>query len=79
MQLVCLGGLPTFLPLVAPNLYEIQVLADKEDEQLLKKSKKNYDVFHKCRNIWATQFSWVQMFKSDFGEINHVKCMVCSM
>jgi hypothetical protein len=51
MQLVCPSDLLTFIPHVAPNLNEIQVLADEENEQLLKKSKKNYDVSHKCRNI----------------------------
>jgi hypothetical protein len=62
-----MGGLSTFIPLAAPNLYEIQVFVDKKDEKLFKKSIKNYDVLHKCKNIWATQCSWVEMFKSDFG------------
>lgn len=24
-----------------------------------------------------TQFSWVEMFKNDLGDINRVKCIVC--
>jgi hypothetical protein len=68
-----------FIPSTAPNLFEIQVLANEKDESLLKKSKKNYDVSHKCRNICATQFPWAEMLKSDFGEINYVKCIMCSV
>jgi hypothetical protein len=51
MQSMCLGGLPTFIPLAAPDLFKIQVLADKENKPLPKKSKKNYDVSRKCRNM----------------------------
>jgi hypothetical protein len=51
MQSMCLGGLPTFIPLATPDLFKIQVLADKENKPLPKKSKKNYDVSRKCRNI----------------------------
>jgi hypothetical protein len=32
--LVCLGGLSTFIPSTAPNLFEIQVLANEKDEPL---------------------------------------------
>ncbi len=53
-QLVCSGGLPTFIPPIAPNLYEIQVLANGNDKPLLKKSNKNYDASCKCKDIWAT-------------------------
>jgi hypothetical protein len=63
----------------APNLFEIQVLANKKDNPLSKKSKKNYDVFDKCNTIWATQFPWAEILKSDFGEINCVKCIMCSI
>jgi len=24
-----------------------------------------------------SQFSWVEMFKSDYNKINHMKCIVC--
>jgi hypothetical protein len=51
MQSMCSGGLLTYIPPTTPDLFEIQVLADKENEPLPKKSKKNSDVFHKCRDI----------------------------
>jgi len=28
--------------------------------------------------VWTTQFPWVEMLKSEIGEVHHVKCMVCS-
>jgi hypothetical protein len=28
--------------------------------------------------VWATQFPWAEMFKSEIGKIHHVKCMACS-
>jgi len=77
MQLMCPSGLPTFIPLATPNLSEIQVLADKEKEPLPKKFKKKYDVSCKCKDIWAIQFPWVEMLKTNRGNINSVKCIVC--
>jgi hypothetical protein len=32
----------------------------------------------KCQNVCATQFPWVEMLRSEIGEIHHVKCLVCS-
>jgi hypothetical protein len=44
------------------NLSWIFVVLDKEgDVPLPKKLKKNYDIPHKCREAWATQFPWVKM------------------
>jgi len=28
--------------------------------------------------VWATQFPWVEMLRSEIGEIHDVKCLVCS-
>jgi len=73
---VCPSGLLTFIPPTAPNLFEIQVFPNEKDGPLQKKKFKNYYVSHKCREI-ATQFPWVEMLKSDLGDINRVKCIVC--
>jgi len=52
----CPNGLPPFVAIV-PNLSWIYVVLDKEgDVPLPKNTKKNYDISHKCREAWATQF-----------------------
>ncbi len=43
-----------------------------------KKPKKNYDVSHKCWDVWTIQFPWVKMLRIETRKIHHVKCMVCS-
>jgi hypothetical protein len=60
MQLVYLGGLPTFVPPKISYLFEIFILPNEgnELESQPKKSKKVYDVSRKCRKNWATQLSW---------------------
>jgi hypothetical protein len=64
---VCPGGVPTFIH-VALKLFEIHVLPkDEENEPHLNKSKKNYNFSYKCQKIWATQFSWAEMLKSEYG------------
>jgi len=73
---VCPSGLLTFIPLTAPDLSKIQVFPNKKDGPLPKKSKNNYYVSHKCKEI-ATQFPWAEMLKSDLGDTNCVKCIVC--
>jgi hypothetical protein len=51
MQSMCPCGLLTFIPPITLDLSKIQVLANKENKPLPKKSKKNYDVCCKCRDI----------------------------
>jgi tRNA splicing ligase len=64
---VCPSGLPTFIHVVL-ELFEIHVLPkDEEDELQLKKSNKNYNFSYKFRKIWATQFSWAEMLKNEYG------------
>jgi hypothetical protein len=79
MQLVCSGSLPTFVPPIIPYVFEIFILTDEGNEPKLqpKKLKTIHDVSHKCKKNWATQLWWAQMFNIDFGEVNHVKCIVC--
>lgn len=40
MQLVCLSGLPTFIPPITHDLFEVRVWPNKKDGPLPKKSKK---------------------------------------
>ncbi len=40
VQLVCPGGLLTFIPPITPSLSKIQVLANEEDKPLSKKFRK---------------------------------------
>jgi hypothetical protein len=51
VQLVCPSGLLTFIHLTAIDLSKFLVFAKEEDEPFLKKSKKNYDVFYKSKDI----------------------------
>jgi hypothetical protein len=47
VQLVCLGGLSTFIPF-APKLFKIHMLLEDEENELQpKKLKNNYNVFLK--------------------------------
>jgi len=59
--LVCPSELPFFIAIV-PNLSRIFVVLNKKgDVPLPKKTKKNYDISHKCREAWATQFPLAKM------------------
>jgi hypothetical protein len=70
VKLVCPNGLPTFVAHV-PNLSQKNV-------PLLKKPKKNYDILHKCKEVWTTQLPCVEMFKNNSKKVNKMKCIVCS-
>ncbi len=66
------------LPLLHPIYLRSKFCQMKKTNHYWITFRKNYDVSPKCKDIWATQFSWVEMFKSDFGDIDHVKCNLCS-
>jgi hypothetical protein len=46
--------------------------------QRKKKLKNVYVISRKCRNVWANQFPWANLLKSESGKVHHVKCMVYS-
>jgi len=70
VQLACLGGLPTFI-LLTPKLSKIHVILKEGNKYI-------YDIFSKCKEIWATQFPWAKMMKSDIGEIHQIMCIIYS-
>ncbi len=37
-----------------------------------------YDIFSKCKEIWATQFPWAKIMKNDIGEIHQIMCIIYS-
>jgi hypothetical protein len=57
------------------NLLKIHVIKDEDELEMLplKDLKKNYDVLGKCQNVWTTQFPWVEMLRSETGDVHHVK------
>ncbi len=62
------------------NFLVIHVISKEEESKLppLEKPKNNYDISQKCRNVWAIQFPWVEMLRSETRDVHHVKCLVCS-
>ncbi len=66
MQFVCLGGLFMYVAFVV-DLSEIHVITKEEESKLppFKKPKKNYDKLGKCWDVWAIQFPWGEMLKSE--------------
>jgi hypothetical protein len=62
------------------DLSKIHVIIEEEELEVPspKKPKKNYDISHKCQDVWATQFPWLEMSRSEIGEVHCVKCKVCS-
>jgi len=58
----------------------IHVIIEEKELELapFKKPKSNYDISQKCWDVWAIQFPWANMLRSETREVHHVKCLVCS-
>jgi hypothetical protein len=65
---VCQSGLPTLIPL-AIKLSKIHVILEKGN-QPNQRNKKEYDVFHKCKDIKTIYFLWAKIMKSDTSGIH---------
>ncbi len=79
MLFVCPSGLPTYATFVA-HFLTIHVNIEEEESKLppSKKPKNNCDISRKCWDVWATQFPWVEMLRSETRDVHHLKCLVCS-
>jgi hypothetical protein len=66
VQFVGLHGLPTYVAFVV-DLLEIHVITKEEESKLppFKKPKKYYDILGNCWDVWAIQFPWGKMLKSE--------------
>ncbi len=62
------------------NFVAIHVIIEEEESKLSlpKKPKKNYEISQKGQDVWAIQFPWVEMLRSETKDVHHVKCPVCS-
>ncbi len=72
MQFVYLGGLATYVAFNVVDLSKIHVIIEEEESKLPppKKPKRNYDISRKCQDVWATQFPWVEILRSEIGEVH---------
>ncbi len=66
----CAWMVCSFLFLLLHPTCVTSTFAKLRKQVIVEKTLKNYDVFHKCKNIWIMQFLWEKMFKSDYGKIN---------